>query len=414
MVTMDKPLACIQIGSDIIKLLIGYEINGVAVALYHKEVAVPGAIKEGRVVDEAVFLNGLSQLTSIKDDTAKISAKISECLLVLPPFGLQIFQNDKTTNIIAQNNEIAKIDISNVVSLVKKEPLTNGLSIVDIIPDQFVLDTGERYVDPPLGKKSSSLTILAKIHALPSEIPQTYERLFTQAGLRIKKKCVSTYCLAKLHSTYDDLPTSYVMVDIGGKQTTVSLIGKGSPYASTTFFEGGDDLTAAIAEAFGIGLEEAGKLRDQYGYDKRECSYSPAICQGSDAKGPASFKKEDLNAVIESFYEGYGQLLTNAVAVLLGKYKGAYDALPIVLTGGGAALFGSKQLLTPLFPTRELFFARPRSIGARDYGEGALLGIILAASKYTGSLEDNYRGMGSISRAPSKAKKTSNPEVDAL
>ena len=102
------------------------------------------------------------------------------------------------------------------------------------------------------------------------------------------------------------------------------------------------------------------------------------------------------------------------MAVLLGKYKGAYDALPIVLTGGGASLFGSKELLTPLFPTRELFFARPRSIGARDYGEGALLGIILAASKYTGSLEDNYRGMGSISRAPSKAKKTSNPEVDAL
>ena len=408
---MDKPSVCIEVTSNSLKLLVGFELAGQAVALYHKEIPLPGILENGKVKDEEGFVNALKSLRYIVDDDLKIKMNITECSLVLPPVGLQIFQNDKATNVVSSTNEIAKIDIANVISLVKKEPVPNGLAIVDIIPDEFVLETGERYSDPPLGKKSQSLMIKAKIHTLPADVPATFERLFLEATIYIRKKCVSTYCLSLLHASYDDLPKSYVMVDIGAKVTTVSLVGRTSPYVSSSFFMGGDDLTDAIAEAFGVSFEEAEKLKRDYGYDLRPSSYQPPIA--GQAEGQA-FTKKELNSIIESHFESFGSMLTNAIASMLSKYKGHLDNLPLIFTGGGSALVGIRDLLAPLFPNRELFFARPRSIGARDYGQGALLGLIIGANKYTGALEDNYRGMGSVSRVQNKNKRSNAAEVDTL
>ena len=408
---MDKPIACIQVTSTSIKLLIGYEKGGSPVAVYTREVPIPGIVKEGKIVDEAAFIEALKGVRNYEDPNIRTRVNIHECSLVLPPLGLQIYQNDKITNVVSSSNEVAKIDITNVVSLVKKEPVASGLQIVDIIPDVFILDSGERYSDPPLGKRSSSLAINAKIHAVSADVPTSLERLFTAAEIRISKKHVSTYCLSLLHASYPDLPTSYIMVDYGAKLTTVSLIGKGVPYCSSTFYMGSDDLTDAIAESLVISKEEAEKLKIERGYDTRKSSYNPHIGGGA---GTSFFTQKELNAAIESHYESYGTMLTNAIAAMLSQYQGRLDKLPLIITGGGAGLYGLKDILGHLFPNRELHFARPRSLGAREYKYSALLGLLLACSRYRGSLEDNYRGMGSVTRVPQKGKKPTGPEVDAL
>ena len=61
---------------------------------------------------------------------------------------------------------------------------------------------------------------------------------------------------------------------------------------------GGDDLTDAIAEAFGVSFEEAEKLKRDYGYDLRPSSYQPPIA--GQAEGQA-FTKKELNSIIEKF-----------------------------------------------------------------------------------------------------------------
>jgi cell division protein FtsA len=413
---MDKPLACIEISSDSIKLLIGYELNGQAVVLYTKEKEIPGAIQDGQIVDMAGLVKALNEFHSITDDIAKLKINISEACLVLPSLGLQVYQNNKTTNVVSPEGLIAKVDIANVVSLVNKESVPNGNDILDIIPDEFVLDKGQRFANPPIGEKSQTLTIRAKVHALPHNVVYQYKAALNQAGFRLKKAAVAAYCYSQLFASYKDLPQSYVLVDIGAKLTTVSLVGAGSPYASLYFAKGSDSLTQEIADAFVILPPAAKKLKEDYGYDERKISFDPAITSGTDAGGNrCDFYQRDLNAVIASFSEDYLSLLSNAIAQLLGKYGAKFDTLPLQLTGGGSRLNGLLPLLQKAFPKREVHLILPRSIGARDPRYAALLGLVLASSGYTGSLEDSFKGVVTVSRQETpKPKDPNSPGNDAL
>jgi hypothetical protein len=100
---------------------------------------------------------------------------------------------------------------------------------------------------------------------------------------------------------------------------------------------------------------------------------------------------------------------------LLSRYGGKLDNLPIVFTGGASKLHGLETFMAKAMPNREQYFVVPRTIGARDPGYSALLGLLLCSGRYVGSLEDNYHGMGSVARVPKeKAKKSRSSDNDAL
>ena len=416
-----SPIACVEISSGSVRLIVGHELNGNPICLYCKKIEVPGLFKDGEVLDEEKAVAALAKFHNIVDEQEKVQLNISRVSIVLPSLGLQVYQNDKTTNVIASTNQIERIDISNVISLVRKEAVPGDHSIVDIIPDEFVLDSGERFIDPPLGRKSNSLTIKAKIHALPSKVGPQYQQMATQAGFRVNKSCVSAYCASLLFQTYKDLPRNYLLVDIGEHVTDVSLIGNGTPFASASFFLGGRDLTEDIATAFGIEFEEAERLKVRYGYREEQRQWNPAICKSTDEAGKVTeYFQKDLNAVITDYFENYMTLLSNAVDSLLARYQGRYDTFPLMVTGGGSLLRGLRAFLQVNFPKRESYIVAPRTIGARDPSYTNLLGLILASSRYMGSLEDNFRGMAPVSRGPQGGKKReerrrgSSPEDDAL
>ena len=419
---MDKPLVCMEISSGTIRMVVGHELNGAPIALYTKEVKVPGLFKDGELSDENLAIKALASYHTIVDEDEKLQLNITRINIVLPSIGLQVYQNDKTTNVIAMNNQIEKIDISNVVSLVHKETVPGGNQIVDIIPDEYVLDNGERYSNPPLGKRSKSLTIKAKIHALPSHTAQLWGNLTSKAGFRVNKSCVSAYCAATLFKTYPDLPQNYLLLDIGEHVTEVSLIGGGTPYATGSFYLGGRDLTEDIMEGFGISFDEAEKVKIRYGYEPRKMKFNPPIAQGRDGADRVSpFFQKDLNNVITAFFENYASMLSNSVDSLLARYQGRFDSLPIIATGGGSLLRGLPSFLKAIFPKRESLIVAPRSVGARHPSYTNVLGLLLASSKYTGSLEDNYRGMTTVSRVASGPKdkkggkrRDESPEEDAL
>ncbi len=401
---MEKLTACFEISSGSIKVLIGYELGGQPVVLLRKQKPLPGLIREGQINDPNGLIRALAELHTVDDEVARLRVSISEVCLILPPIGLVVYESDKTTNVVSPTNEIAKIDLSNVISLVKKEPIPGGNTIIDIIPDEFVLDNGSRYENPPLGVKSTSLTVRAKIHALSETVSTTYGRLISQAGFRVKKASVSTYCIAELFKTYNDLPKSYILVDMGARLTTVSLIGEGSPYSSASFYNGGDDLTEDIATAFDCATEAAEKLKCEYGFREKVRAYEPPLPLGDDRVHPEQFYQNHLNDVISAHFESYGAVLANAVSSLLGRYGNRFDALPIVFTGGASRLHGLPKFMEKTFPHREAYFPLPRSIGARDASYSALLGLLLTSGKYVGSLEDNYHGMGAVSRVNGKEK----------
>ena len=418
----NKPLACFEITSNSIKMLIGYELNGKPIALYSEKVPLkPGTIKQGVVADPNALVAALNSLHEIVDEKEKIKMTIGQLYLVIPPLGLKVYQSEKNTLVVADNGAIEELDVSNLISLVKKEAIPGGNTIVDIIPTVFQLADGQRYANPPLGQTSRSISVRAMIHTLPESSANLYQTLANSAGYRVRKAAISVYCASTYFKSIKNLPASYILVDIGAESTDVAIIGEGVPYAATSFFQGGKDLTEAIAKGFNVASDVAEEIKIRHGYDPREISYRPAICHSYGPDGqPVSYLQKDLNKLIEGFFASYNASLTNALDTVVSRQAAQFAGLPVLVTGGGSELFGIEGFLHNAFSGRDLYFPRPDVIGARDPGLVNLLGLVLAGSRYTGSLEDNYRGMAAISRTseakkPNKRReKSGSAEDDAL
>lgn len=408
---MDKPQAFLEITSSSIRLLIGYALNGAPIVLYTKEKKIPNLLNEDRSVNKDVLNAALADFHSIRDNEEKLDITISHINLVLPSSGLKVFQNEKTTNVVDSNNEINRIDLSNLTSLITKEPLPENYTIVDTIPDEFILENGERYSNPPLGKISSSLTEKAKIYALPNGVVTFYKENANLSGYRVIKSEPSCFCASSLIATNVNMPKTYVLVDIGGSITSVSFVGEGSPYSNASFFIGGDDLTRYIQKEFCISKDEAINLKHRYGYDNRAKSYSLPLINGMDASNSkVKYYQKDLNELISIFMKDYFVTLDNAIASLLSTYNGHYDNAPIILIGGGSKLAGLESFFANHYQSKEIIRYSPSAIGAREPNFVSLLGLILIVSQYKGTLEDNHRGMPDVSRVNKKEKARKSKE----
>lgn len=389
-------------------MLIGYELSGSPIVLYTKEMPVSSYFEDGELVDKEGLAKALSSFHHFDDDSIKLRGDIAEISLVIPPLGLKIYQKMETSLSVSPTKEIARIDLANVIAQVQNEPIPGGNETVDIIPGQFILDNGETYVKPPLGQKSATLTVKAKIHTLPHDLYSEVKSLCVLSNFRTKKIAVAPYCEALLFATDPSLPKSCLLIDMGSKLTTITLIGEGEPYNSGFFKKGGDDLTLDISDGFGIPYVEAEKIKKRYGYDKRSLSFDPPLIKGVDGHigEETSYYQKDLNSVIESYFEGYMAKLANAISTLLEPYRGQFDELPIIITGGASKLNGLQAFFDKAFPKRKLYLGIPKVIGARDPRYSALLGLVLSSSSYIGSLEDQYRGVAPVSRVSKKEKKS--------
>ena len=412
---MEKPLVCLDISEGSLKIVIGYNVGGKPVVAYSDSRDVSSYIHDGVIVDKAGLMAAISDMKEVNDPATHFSASVSSGLcLTVPATGLVIYEMSEVTNVVSPENEVARIDVTNLHSKIRKNEMPDGYRIVDIIPDFFVLSNGERYGNPPVGKISPSLSVQAKIHCLPEATYGPISRAIQETGLRVFRRCVAPFCEAEYFKTVPGLPESYLLVDIGYHQTTVSLIGKGSPYGSVSFYSGGQDLSESIADTLDIDPISAERLKKEYGYDTRPCSYdAPIIVIAEEDGSKTKHGQAQLNAAIETFFEEYGRQLSNAVGTLLVDYKNAHETMPMVITGGGSSLFGLDTLLGSYFPRRERFYPEIQTIGARERGFAACLGMILVASRYSGSLVDDYKGVANLSRprtgTPTKDKK---PGID--
>lgn len=415
-----KRFACFDLSHKSIKLLIGYCLGETPIVLYTREAPIDSLIEGGLIADREGLKKALSSFAKFDEPEMKLKGTISELCLCLPPFGLKIYEKNESTTSASSDQRIGRVDIANVITKVKNETIPGGNEVVDIIPIQFLLQSGEVFANPPVGKQSSSLGVKAMIHTLPKAIAQDYQSLVNEAGFRIKKVAVAPYCQALLYSLDPSLPENYLLVDMGAKTTSLSLIGGGQPYCSAPFHLGSDDLTDLLSTRLGIGKDKAEEIKKTFGYDKRPFAYSPSLAKGSDPQTGLvkDVDQKAVNAVIEEYFDAFFTQFQAAFLTLFPSDKETLAPFPLLLTGGGSQLAGLPSFFQRHFPNRPILFPLPRVIGCRDPRFSACLGLLIASSHYTGSLEDNYHGVAQVTRMSQKKEKkerrSDSPNEDAL
>ena len=265
---MEKPVAVIEICSKSVKVVIGYVIDGQVQIIYKNTYDVGHIVENGSIIDYNSLVTALKNINYIEDAEAKLKIKIGEAVVALPPFGINVFQIKQSTNIVSDEGIVSSFDLRNVYSLIRKCNIDKNMTLIDIVPNEYILDNNRAFLVPPIGQNSSTLSVQVKLHVLPSHIYINYRNVINDANLIVKRCIASPQGAVELLGTYKEIPQDYILVDIGSRTTTVSLVGKKEVYDSRFFEWGSDFITEHLVSSFNINECDAEKYKILYGIDE--------------------------------------------------------------------------------------------------------------------------------------------------
>ena len=403
---MDKPITAIELGSKKLKLVVGYEIDGQVYVLYTLTKPYGFCIEGGNFVDANKVAETIKSIREFTDPSAKLKLNITDVLLCLPPYSLGIYQTRQVTTVVTEDSKISNLDIKNIYALIRNSayPL-NDKALVDVVPESFTLDHGRIFARPPMGESSSTLTVSAKVQTLPSVLVDNYQTVLANGGMISKRNVVSSLAATELVCSYPNMPSSFILVDIGSNITTVSFVGNGALYGSTFFEWGGDNITERIIEKFNINEADAEKYKIMYGIDYREMNFKAPICTTDDGNGQdVHHYNDELNTIIKGELDIFVQQLNDAINDIVAQHDKSYRSFPMMLVGGGAELNGLVQYITPKVLSETVEVVRPKTLGARNATFTNCLGAILTYSKYPNLNDESHPRVGVLSRNPANNK----------
>ena len=148
--------------------------------------------------------------------------------------------------------------------IVKDIDLPENKTIIDIVPENFILEDGQVVFDP-IGNFSSSFTLNAEIMIADKGYVKQLHQIFKKADLEIDGIIPNTLAQRNLILDNNELNDNIMILDIGAGNTDIGIF-EGNRFVYTnTIPLGGDNITNDIAVVLDISLEEAEKLKRQYG-----------------------------------------------------------------------------------------------------------------------------------------------------
>lgn len=401
---MEKPVAVIEVTSKNIKFVAGYTLDDKVYVIYTLVKKIGNIVENGRVVDFPKLIEEIKKMSDVYDKDASIKIKFSEAIIILPPFGIDVFQAKQMTSTVSEVNKIGNIDIRNVYSLIRKSvALKDNNQLVDIISDNYILDHDRYFIKPPIGESSSALTILAKVHVLPKNVYNDYYEVMIKAGLSVKRTVIAPFAAAQAIFNENNVPKRYILADVGSNMTTVSLIGGNQIYNSVCFNWGGDKINDALIEKYNLSNDDAEKYKCLYGLDSRKMSFDPPICAVTDENGQTSnITRESFYDVIKTQLDNFVSSLNIAINQLSSTYENANDIkkMPMILIGGGSLLNGLKDYIEHKIPCDSVEIRVPTTLGARNPGLYNCLGAILVHSKYPAVYDEAHPKVNQVTRNP--------------
>ena len=392
---MGKQIAALEISNRYYELVIGYVLDNKVDILYKVKHQLSVPFKDGDIFDLGSLSDDLSKINNIEVTASnhKLTITVNEIVLVLPSYGLEVYKTVKATNTVSNISKIDRIDISNALALVKKEKLPNlNNTLVDIVPNRFILDDNKQYTVPPLNEVSQNITIDANVYTLPKKMVNDMKTVCERAGLRVRREVISPIGISNLLAGSNFKYPTYLLVDFSNKTTTLSFIGRNTVYASNFFSIGIDDLIEKYMSDFQITREKATEIKNVYGLDLRKTDYNPSIIDSIGSDGVRRrYNKEDISSSTLVFLKNWINFFNGCFKTILDQYESLASEIPLVFVGEGSRLNGLKEYVLKMYNSNPLEILTIPTVGCRSSEFIGCLGAIYLSSTYRGALEDESK-----------------------
>ena len=258
---MKRIYAVLDIGSTTLKLLVAELMSTNINILFTKKLA-SHAIEGGLIKNEEVLVDEIRSI--IKEADVELNTTITSVALVLPSNYARTYESKGITKVNSPQDKIEISDVVRALKIAQRFEKSKKEEIVSTIPVKYRLDTKE--VDRmPLGLRSASLKVETLVITTSKKVLYSYLTAVEKAGLDVIDITIDAYASAKEAFDAAYLQEGAVMINIGHDHSTISFFEEGYLKYLKTIPMGGYTLTAAIADAWQISMEQAEIYKVKYG-----------------------------------------------------------------------------------------------------------------------------------------------------
>ena len=252
----------IDIGSSKVSLVVGKVNSFNQIEMVHAAHKKCNGIKKTKIIDEDEIAKSIAE--TIDEIEEEINLRINSAYLTIPGKYVTIVQNNVKREIKDKYAGVSLKDVTAALMQVKDIDIPEGQAIIDIVTDKFILEDG-RKVDDPVGNLVSSFTLNAQvILGDKSYIRQLYN-IFKKIDLDIDGLIPVAIAERNLILDTNELNDNVMIVDMGAGNTEIGVLHGSSFEYTDTIPLGGDNITKDLQMVLGISMEEAEKLKRQYG-----------------------------------------------------------------------------------------------------------------------------------------------------
>ncbi len=252
----------------------------------------------------------------------------------------------QTSTIIGVNNpdrEIHEEDVDRAIEQAKLIRLPSDTKIIDVIPQEFIIDDREKVYESPVGILGIKLEVKANIvTGLISSIDDL-SKCVTSCGVDIEDIVLEPIAssLAVLDET--EKKVGVAMIDIGGGTTDIAVFRKGVLKYTAGIGIAGNLVTKDIVEGLGILEDEAERIKKEYGFALFSEVLNDEYITVRNIRGqePKRIKKSVLARIIQARMEEIFDL--SAIEIKNSQIQNELHA-GVVITGGGSLLRFTKEL----------------------------------------------------------------------
>lgn len=252
----------IDVGTSKVSTVVGEVNNFNQIEIICMTKAKCSGIKKGKIINDDEVAMSIAKTINDAEDEANL--RINSAYVTIPGKYVTIVQNSVIKEIKDKFVGISSRDVNSALMLVKDIDLPDNKTIIDIVPENFILEDGQ-IVSDPIGAFSSSFTLNAEILIADKDYVRQLHQIFKKADLEIDGMIPNTLAQRNLILDNNELNDNIMLLDIGAGNTDIGIFSGNKFVYTDTIPLGGDSITNDIALVLDISVEEADKLKKQYG-----------------------------------------------------------------------------------------------------------------------------------------------------
>ncbi|WP_354632735.1 cell division protein FtsA (plasmid) [Levilactobacillus brevis] len=367
----------LDIGTTSIKVIVAENVKGQMNVIGVGNERSNG-VSRGVIVDIDKAAEAIQR--AVRQAEEKASIEIHDVIVGIPANMLKIEPCSGMIAIDDQSREITGRDVRSVATAALIQSLPPEREVVDILADEFVVD-GFDGIKDPRGMVGVRLELHGTLFTGPKTIMHNTRKAVEQAGLHLRGTVINPMAQGMMVMNDGEQDFGTVLIDLGGGQATAAVIHDHQLKYVDVDQEGGQFITKDISVVLNTSLDNAEKLKRDYGYaDSTQASDEdefPVDVVGQSQPTPISEKylAEIIEARLDQIFK---RLRANLDKVQALELPGG-----IVLTGGVAALPGITDLATDEFNTNVRVYV-PDQMGLRHPS----FTLALALVNYYGGLSE--------------------------